>query len=309
MQTRETIYVLGAGAIGFPLAAYLRHAGRQVVAVRTRSNDAPPGVATIAVDAGATRIEVAVETVALSQLTGLDGTVVIAAKAYANDAIAWQLATKAAAGPIVVMQNGIGIERAFLERSRAPVYRCILYATSQATSAHEFMFRPVASSPIGIVRGDEDGLTRCIEQLSTDAFTFHAEADIQREIWKKAIANAAFNSICPLLEIDNGVFARDAETLALARDLVGECLTVANRLGMTLDERELLEKIIQISRRSDGQAISTWQDIRSGRRTEIESLNLEIARIAAELQPPISLPRVELLGKMIQAKSRCHGAG
>jgi 2-dehydropantoate 2-reductase len=58
-----------------------------------------------------------------------------------------------------------------------------------------------------------------------------------------------------------------------------------------------------ISKRSDGQLISTLQDIRSGRQTEIEFLNLEIARVAAALQPSLDLPSIELLGKMIAVKS------
>jgi 2-dehydropantoate 2-reductase len=64
-----------------------------------------------------------------------------------------------------------------------------------------------------------------------------------------------------------------------------------------------MEQIMRISRASDGQLISTLQDIRTGRKTEIEFLNLEIARVAASMQPKLYLPRIELLGKMILAKS------
>jgi 2-dehydropantoate 2-reductase len=45
------------------------------------------------------------------------------------------------------------------------------------------------------------------------------------------------------------------------------------------------------------------QDIRASRQTEIEFLNLEIARVAASMQPGLTLPRVDMLGKMILAKS------
>jgi 2-dehydropantoate 2-reductase len=128
--------------------------------------------------------------------------------------------------------------------------------------------------------------------------------NIQREVWKKAIINAVFNSICPLLDVDNGVFVRDAAVAALAREIVNECLALTERLGLALDEDELIEQILRISRGSEGQLISTLQDIRSGRQTEIEFLNLEIARIGAALEPRLQLPRTELLGKMIVARSR-----
>ncbi len=303
MSPKETIYILGCGAVGFPLAAYLANAGRTVVAVRTSRKDIARHTITVRVDNGANHIRTRVETISLSNLTNLDGTIVITAKSYANKAIAQELKDKAATGPMVIMQNGVGVEKPFLDGNFSPLYRCILYVTSQAGSEYDFTFRPVTSSPIGIVKGNESGLKKCVEDLTTDEFPFRSEANIQREIWKKAIINSIFNSICPLLEVDNGVFVRDEETANLAREVVRECVTLTDRLNLGLSESEIMEQIMLISKRSDGQLISTLQDIRSGRQTEIASLNLEMARVAAAMQPKLHLPRIELLGKMILAKS------
>jgi 2-dehydropantoate 2-reductase len=303
MEPKQTIYILGSGAVGFPLAAYLANAGRTVVAVRTSRNDVPKGTITVTVHNGATRISAPVETVSLSKLTNIDGTIVIAAKSYANKAIAGELRDKAAAGPVVILQNGLGVEKPFLDARFSPIYRCVLYVTGQPASEYDFVFRPVTASPIGIVNGNESDLKKCVEDLTTDGFPFRAEENIQRETWKKAIINSVFNSICPLLDVDNGVFVRDEETANLAREVVRECVTLTDRLNMGLSESELMEQILLISKRSDGQLISTLQDIRIGRQTEIEFLNLEIARVAASMQPRIDLPKVEFLGKMIVAKS------
>ena len=303
MSHKETIYILGSGAIGFPLAAYLTQAGRTVVAVRTSRKDVLKGTITVTVQNGSNRLSTPVETISLSRLTNLDGTIVIATKSYANKAIALQLKDKAARGPLVIMQNGVGVETPFLEAQFSPIYRGILYVTSQATSEYDFAFRPIIPSPIGIVNGNEAGLKKCIEDLSTEGFPFCSETNIQREIWKKAIINSVFNSICPLLDVDNGIFARDVETANLAREIVGECVMLTDRLTLGLSETELMEQILRLSKGADGQLISTLQDIKHGRQTEIEFLNLEIARVAASLEPSLPLSRVELLGKMILAKS------
>jgi 2-dehydropantoate 2-reductase len=303
MGLKETIYILGSGAIGFPLAAYLAQAGRSVIAVRTSREDVSKGTITVTVHDGVKRIRTPVETISLAKLNSLDGTIVIASKSYANKTIALALKDKAATGPVVIMQNGVGVEKPFLEAHFSPIYRCILYVTGQATSEYDFTFRPITSSPIGIVNGTEANLKKCVEALTTDGFPFHSEANIQREIWKKAIINSVFNSICPLLEVDNGVFVRDEATANLAREVVRECVMLTDRLNLGLSESELMEQIGRISKGSDGQLISTLQDIRSGRQTEIEFLNLEIARVAASMQPGLQLPRVEFLGKMILAKS------
>ena len=307
-DTKDTIYILGSGAIGFPLAAYLADAGRTVVAVRTSRKDVPKGTITVTVHNGANRMSAPVETISLSKLARLDGTIVIATKSYANKAVAQELGDKAVTGPVVVMQNGLGVERPFLDAHLSPIYRCILYVTSQATSEYDFTVRPVASSPIGIVNGNEPDLEKCVENLTTDGFPFRSEANIQREIWKKAIANSVFNSICPLLEVDNGIFVRDDEIANLAKEIVRECVTLTDRLDVGLSESELMEQIMRISKASNGQLISTLQDIRNGRQTEIEALNLEMTRVAASLQPGLHLPRVELLGKMILAKSLKGGS-
>jgi 2-dehydropantoate 2-reductase len=305
MHNPETIYILGSGAVGFPLAAYLTNAGRTVLAVRTSRSDVPKSTVQITVQDGANQVTTPIETISLSNLAHLDGTAVIATKSYTNQAMALLLKDKKASGPLVIMQNGIGVERPFLDAGFTAVYRCVLYLTSQPTSEFQFSFHPVTASPIGIIQGPEAELTKCVDQLHTDAFPFRVETNIQKEIWKKAIINSVFNSVCPLLDVDNGVFARDQPTADLARQLVGECIALTDQLSIGLSETEVMQQIMRISTGSN-QLISTLQDIRNGRQTEIQSLNLEIARLAASLQPALYLPQIELLGKMILAKSVLH---
>jgi 2-dehydropantoate 2-reductase len=305
MHNSDTIYILGSGAVGFPLAVYLTNAGRSVVAVRTSTNDVPKSTINVTVQDATNRLTAPIETISLSNLTSLNGIVVITTKSYTNQAIAGLLKGKKATGPLVIMQNGVGVERPFLDAGFAAVFRCVLYVTSQPTSEFQFSFRPITASPIGVIKGPETGVAACVERLNTDAFPFRAEANIQKEIWKKAIINSVFNSICPLLDVDNGVFVREEETANLARQLVNECITLTDRLNVGLSESEVMQQIMRISTGSK-QLISTLQDIRNGRQTEIESLNLEIARLAASLQPLLYLPQTELLGKIILAKSVLH---
>ena len=304
MSDAKVVYVVGSGSVGMALAACLVNEGRNAVAVHTRDTVALPKTVMVTLHHGADRMEERIETVGLSRLTRLDGIVAVTAKSYANNSIALALKSKDIMGPLVVMQNGVGVEKPFLEAHLAEVYRNVLYLTSQETAGNEFGFHSIKSSPIGNVKGGEAGLATTVAALSTNRLPFHPQDNIQREIWKKAIINAVFNSICPLLDVDNGVFAREQAVAELAKDVVTECLALTDRLGLGLVLKELMEQIQQISKGSDGQLISTLQDIRNGRETEIEFLNLEMARTAAAQQPRIGLPRTELLGKMTLAKSR-----
>lgn len=288
------------------LAVHLVKNNRRVVAVRTSSDEFLRKAVNVRIVGGDSNLtETAVDMVSLSRLNALhDGLIVVSAKANANKQIAAELKAKGGNSPIVIMQNGLGVETPFIDAGSSNIYRCILYATSQKRDENLFTFRAVAASPIGTIQGDEAQLKEIVAFLSTPAFQFRAENKIQEDIWKKVILNAAFNTICPLLDVDNGIFYRDKEATALARAVILEAIEVTKRIGLELKENELLEQLLTISERAEGQYISTLQDMIAGRETEIEYLNLEIARVAESLSPKVDVPKTKLLGELISIRSR-----
>jgi 2-dehydropantoate 2-reductase len=110
-----------------------------------------------------------------------------------------------------------------------------------------------------------------------------------------------FNSVCPLLEIDNGVFHRNAAALEIGKKVIIECVGVANANGITLTLDDVLQNVLTISKMSDGQKISTYQDILNKRETEIETLNFAIAKLGH--LSGHALPVTSLLGEMTKLKS------
>jgi 2-dehydropantoate 2-reductase len=309
MSKNNKIYILGAGAIGLALAAHLVNEGKKVVLVRTSTSAvARDSIEITLKDCKQMKEDVRakVSIASLSSLTTLNGIVVVTTKTYANELIAKQLKDKGSSSPIVLMQNGIGIEKPYFDAGFKEIYRCVLYATSQKSSDYEVRFRMIKSSPVGIIEGNEDQLRACVDQLSTQDFTFHAEPNIQEEIWKKGIINAVFNTICPLLEVDNGIFYRNKGVAEIANEVIGECVGVAHALGLKLNQQELMEQVLNISKGADGQLISTLQDILNHRETEIDTLNLEIARVAESLPSKIDVSKTKLLGELIQVKSTLH---
>ena len=303
-----TIYVIGAGVIGLSLAAHLANAGKQVVLVHSSTQDVLRSAVTIRIrDLNQGEISARVDAVSLAKLGDIDGTIAVSAKAYANTFIAGQLKANKSRIPIVVLQNGIGVEEPFRQAGFSEICRCVLYSGGQKTGAYETNFKSIGSSPIGLIEGSEQTLDLCVDQLSTPHFSFHAECGIQAEIWKKGIINAVFNTICSLLETDNGVFFRDSRAAALAVDVIAEGVAVARALGIDLDEEELMDVLLTISEGSEGQLVSTLQDIQRQSETEIDSLNLEIARIAETLNPRVDVGNTKLLGELVRIKASMIG--
>jgi 2-dehydropantoate 2-reductase len=287
------------------LAVHLANAGKKVTAVRTSTDDMAAQSTTVTLHGGEGRMFGAdIDMISLSKLDQMAGLIIVTAKSYANRLIAAHLSDKKVSGPVVILQNGLGVEQPYLDLEGLRVYRCVLYMTSQKNPDGGYTFMPVTSSPIGVVRGTAEELEDVVSTLSTGEFPFTVHANIQAEVWKKVILNAVFNSICPLLNVDNGIFVRDEQTARLARDVVDECLLVMHSQGFGLSADDVMQQLFAISRRSDGQLISTLQDLNAGRETEMDYLNLEIARAAAAATPPIAVNATRALGELIQIKSR-----
>ncbi|REA62791.1 hypothetical protein DSL64_07670 [Dyadobacter luteus] len=102
--------------------------------------------------------------------------------------------------------------------------------------------------------------------------------------------------------MDNGVFYRNESTLEIGKSVTDECLSVARHYGIQLTHDDVLQNVLAISRSSDGQNISTYQDILNKRQTEIESFNFAVAAAATQIGN-VSVPLTSLLGQLVKIKS------
>lgn len=298
------IYIIGAGAVGKALAVCLQHQGKHIELVRGHLEEGVPHKQKIVLQfKDGTQIQEDIQVSTLKDHDRLDGLVVLTNKSFGNKALSEKLAAKAKDLPIALLQNGLGVEQPFLEKGFTEVYRCVLFVTCQHANENTISYKPVAESPIGIINQNTSNLKTVVDTLDTPNFRFVEETDIQRIIWKKAIANCVFNSICPLLEVDNGIFHRNEEVMSMAKRVIAECALIANKKGIDLGVYELEDQVLKISLMSDGQFISTLQDINNKRETEIDTLNFEIFRVAQALKVSDKVQETRILGEMVKLKS------
>ena len=307
---QQPIYIIGAGAIGKALAVFLQETGKEVELLRGSIQDGNTSRERIKVEmADGTRHDSTITIATLDNFPVLNGIIVLATKSFGNVRLAKILKAKTGDSPIVLLQNGLGVEQPFMDEQFPAVYRCVLFVTGQLINQQTVRFKPVSACPVGIERGRMQQLTELVEQLSTPFFQFKAEENIQPIIWKKAIVNCVFNTVCPLLEVDNGIFHRSEEARQIARRIIVECTTIAITKGITLEAAEVENSLLQISRLSDGQEISTLQDIRNKRETEIETLNPAVVRIAESLGMGEQVTETRLLGDLVKLKAELNNHG
>lgn len=299
----EKIFIVGAGAIGKALAVFLTLQKKPVVLLRASVDSSAGTEDPIEIElADGSTVKTSVSISSINHFQSLEGIIILTNKAFGNTDIASKLKGKLGQSPIVVLQNGLNVEEPFLN-DFSGVYRCVLFATSQVISPDKVRFKPVSVSPVGIIKGDRSELDRIVEHIDSVYFKFGATDAIQTVIWKKVIANCVFNSICPLIDADNGIFHKNSEALNLAKLVTAECSAIARTRGIDLKENEIIETILMISKSSDGQLISTLQDIRNGRQTEIDNLNSAIVKIAEKLNLSHLVQTTDMLGRLIRLKS------
>jgi 2-dehydropantoate 2-reductase len=304
LSNKDHIYIIGSGAIGMALAVFLKIAGKNVTLIRGSINKGRGKYENINVQiADGNSHQSHLEITTLDNLPEIRGIIVLANKSFGNEQLAASLKTKIGNSPIVLLQNGLGIEEPFMRWQYPEIYRSVLFVTSQIIDPYTVRFKPVDICPIGIERGNKSNLDNIVAQLNTTNFKFKSEFHLQQIVWKKTIINCVFNSVCPLLEVDNGIFQRNGEALQIARSVISECISIANAKGIVICAEEVELSLKQISQLSEGQDISTLQDIRSKKRTEIETLNLEIVRIAESLNKIDLIRKTSLLGKLTKLKA------
>lgn len=304
MDISPTIHIIGAGAIGKALAVFLNHTGKNAVLVRGSVNDGTKEIQDITVEiADGNNLTYPVQTVTLDCINQFDGIVLLTNKAFGNAALASELSKKGIDYPLILLQNGLGVEASFIEHGFKCVYRSVLFATCQGIGENRFRFRPVKESPVGIVKGSDEELKLLVDRMHTALFPFSPSQDIRSIVWEKTIMNTVFNSVCPLLAIDNGIFYRNELAMQVARRLINSCVLIAQKAGIAIQAEKIEDGLLKISRASEGQFISTLQDILHDRPTEIDSLNFELVRVAASLGLQEEAREIQLLGELIQLKS------
>ena len=298
------IFIIGAGTIGKALAVCLKLDGSDVCLIRGSVDDGRTYTEKIIVEQkDGSELIAEIEFNSLSKFQRLEGLVVVATKSFGNTALAQKLKGKIKDAPLVILQNGLGVEQPFINHNFKAIFRGVLFATSQNVAQNRTRYKPVAQSPIGSIRQNRSSLHKIVDALNTSNFQFISEQNIQPIIWKKAIANCVFNSICPLLEIDNGIFHRESKVFSLAKRIIKECIIISKASGVELEASEVEHQVLAISEMSDGQFISTLQDIRNKRETEIDTLNLEIYRLAKNMNRAQDVKETALLGELIRFKS------
>lgn len=286
-----TVAVVGPGAIGSTVAAWLAQDARLTVTVCARTPRSG-----LAIDTPAGRIEAAVPVVTDPRSVGPVDWVLLSVKAYdVAGAAGWLQALIGAGTRVAVLQNGV--EQADRVRPYAP----------EASVVPVVVDIPAERMPDGTVRQSRDGTLIVPSGPDGDAFVdlFAASPiaasttdDFVTTAWSKLCLNAA-GAICAVLRQPSGVAHQEA-VAELIRGVVAETVAVGRAQGAVLDD-DLPDVVVR--RMQDNPSLfvnSLAADRIAGRRTEVQARNGAVVRGGAVHGVPT--PLNAMLTTLIEAE-------
>jgi 2-dehydropantoate 2-reductase len=122
--------------------------------------------------------------------------------------------------------------------------------------------------------------------------------DFKTQQWNKLIANAVINPITAITREKNGiVLSRHLE--GTEERIVKECVAVAVKEGLDLGPEDALKFVRSIAEKTSMNTSSMLQDVLKGRRTEIDSINGYVIRLAK--RHGVSAPVNEMLYALVKS--------
>ena len=284
------VAVVGAGAVGCVFGAYLARAGHSVEMIGRAPFVAAARAHGLRIEG---RLRGSYPVLARTELAAEDhpDLALLTVKTYdVADAAIGLARTHVDPVPLLLLQNGLGVERtadAALRAGGWPDPR--LWTVRAIHSVPATLLAPGVARAAGegeVLLADPSSagalaarVVRFRDLLAGAGFAVRSVPDLEREIWRKAIVNAAINPVTALLGVTNGELAQaPARTRALR--LLEEARQAAGTAGVDFASSELVADLDRVVRATAANRSSMLQDVDRGRPTEIEAISGEILRIA-----------------------------
>ncbi len=198
--------------------------------------------------------------------------------------------------PVLTLQNGLGnVETLCAMVGSARVLAGTTYEA--ATHLENGRVRHVASGVTRLGPWTSCASDGALQALEKAGFTVELTDAPGQTLWEKAAINAGINPLTALLNVPNGQLLEIPEARQLMRDLVVEAVKVASTEGYRF-EQSLVEKAEEVCQATAENLSSMLQDVRAGRKTEIEALSGEVLRRGQDAGLPT--PRTRVIWQLVK---------
>ena len=294
------IAVMGAGAVGCYYGGMLARAGHDVVLVGRPTHVEAVRSSGLFLDTHAFQAQVPLR--ASTEASGVQGAQLVLCCVKSTDSAnaAMQMAPYLEPDAIVLsLQNGVdNAERLQAVLGREVVPTVVYVASEMAGPGHvkhhgrgELVIGPSPAS---------DELAKLFAEAGVPA---QVSDNVRGELWAKLILNCAYNALSAITQLPYGRLVQGEGVEALMRDVMNECLAVAQGVGVSVPG-DTWEAVQRIARTMPAQLSSTAQDLARGKRSEIDHINGHVLRQGEALGIPTPVNRVlHTVVKLLESRS------
>lgn len=202
---------------------------------------------------------------------------------------------------LMTLQNGSGHEEILSEF--VPRERIIIGTTEDngaVLSPGHVRHGGVGNTNIGtLVKDSKNFLQEIKNNFDSCGFNVKIHDNIQQLIWDKLFTNVSLSAVTGILKCEMGVIASDKYAWEISKTLLHEAVEVAHAMGLKADEEKLRESIKKTSESSPNGITSICADLRSGRRTEVDTISGSVVRAADKFG--VSVPCHKFLVNIVHA--------
>lgn len=263
------IAVMGAGAVGCYYGGLLARAGHAVVLIGRPAHVEAIRRAGLLMDTQAFTARVALQASTDPDAVRGARLVLCCVKSTDTEHAASAMAPHLAADArILSLQNGVDNAarlRAVLRHDVAPAV--VYVASEMAGPGHvkhhgrgELLIGPSPFAP------------ELLDLFATAAIPVQLSDNLAGALWAKLIINCAYNALSAITQLPYGRLTQGSGIDEVMRDIVRECLAVAEADGVSIPG-DMLAAVHHIARTMPSQLSSTAQDLARHKRSEIDHLN------------------------------------
>jgi 2-dehydropantoate 2-reductase len=296
------VAVVGAGAMGCLYGAALHRAGAEVRLIDVnREHTAAINRRGLELDTRAGTEILPLPALLPEQASGEADLILLFTKTFHTDAALEGVRPLIGSGThVLTLQNGLGNDEAAARHvPRERVIAGVSTLPSDLVGPGRVRSHGEGGSRIYPAGGGDPAFAQQVADLLTaGGLSTALEPDIRAAIWSKAIFNAAMNTLCALTRRTPGFLGAHDESKALIRTVVLEGVAAAHASGVAVEARPILDlTLVSVTDHADHEA-SMLQDVKAGRRTEVDAINGAIVRAAQAAG--IAVPVTETLWRLVK---------
>ena len=277
---RMKIAVMGAGAVGCYYGGMLARAGHEVTLIGRPQHVAAVQREGLILDTLSFRETVPLA--ATSEASGVSGAelVLFCVKSTETENAAAQIAPHLLPDALVLsLQNGV--DNADRVRACLPqheVAATVVYVASEMAGPGHVKHHGRGE----LVLAESPRSAATAQLLSAAGIATEVEANVVGALWAKLILNCAYNALSAIARRPYGQLVQAEGVVDLIRDVVHECLAIAQAEGVTVPGNPW-DAVERIARTMPTQSSSTAQDHARGKLSEIDHLNGYVVRRGSTL--------------------------